>query len=599
VVTNDALRTGDRRKVIAWAAIVFVIVFAVAFTLILGGPFQRETGAPQPEVTLPRIVVLPFENLGAPDDEYFADGITEEITSRLAAVSGLRVRSRTSAMQYKERRPPLRQIGQELDVGYVLEGTIRWDRGDTGHGRVRITPQLIRVSDDSHMWSERYDRVLEDIFAVQSDIAEQVISQLQANLLERERRAVEARPTDNMEAYNAYLRGLNRLGASLELEDLEAAVLMFERAVELDPDFALGHALACEAHAALYQLRFDVTKERLARAKHAADRALEIDPDLPEGHRAMGFYLYWGNREYDRALAEFERAVQALPNDSRVHAGISWMHRRQGRWTDAVAGLERAIDLDRQNHNIIISLTETFVFLRRYRDAERLADRAIAIAPDNAGAHWYKYLARFYGDGPSARSRRALEAIPSTWMAYENVSYEHELAERNYGAALQWLASFPEPVFEGSDELTPRALGECRCHTFMGEMELAREACEQARLLLEETVRERPEDSRVHAALGLTYALLGRKGEAIREGERAVALWPISKDAMAGTYFLIDLARIYATVGEADAALDRIDELLSIPSELSVSRLRVEPDWDPLRDHPRFQALLEEYEVIQ
>jgi len=246
---------GTRRRPTAggqfwrWVAVGGLAVVIAAVAIWQLAPHAE---APEPTEEIPRIVVLPFENLGSPDDEYFAEGITEEITSRLAAVSGLQVISRTSAMYYKGRQVPLRQIGDELDVAYVLEGTIRWDRSGEGYGRVRITPQLIKVVDDSHLWSERYDRVLEDIFTVQSDIAEQVISQLQATILEPERRAIEARPTENMDAYQAYLSGLSLATAGWEPEAFRAAVAMFERAVALDPEFALAYVMLSETHSDVY-----------------------------------------------------------------------------------------------------------------------------------------------------------------------------------------------------------------------------------------------------------------------------------------------------------------------------------------------------------
>jgi serine/threonine protein kinase/tetratricopeptide (TPR) repeat protein len=568
---------------------------AIAIAAVAIWQLAPRVEAPEPVGEIPRIVVLPFENLGSPDDEYFADGITEEITSRLAAVSGLQVISRTSAMQYKEQRPPLQQIGEELDVGYVLEGTIRWDRAVEKHGRVRITPQLIKVADDSHLWSERYDRVLEDIFTVQSDIAEQVISQLQATLLEPERKALEARPTENMDAYQAYLRGLSLSTAGWEPEAFRAAVAMFERAVALDPDFALAHVMLSETHSHVYHFGYDVAEERLEKAHHAAKRALEIDPDLPEGHRALGYYYYMGLRDYQRALEEYSIAAKALPNDSTVLAGMAFVHRRQGRWQEALAELEQCLRLDGQNYSNLMDTANTYSWLGRHREATRLFERAIALAPDKPDAYIWQYFALYLQNGPSDRGRQVLEAVPGGSHYRDYFWFLQEFGERNFDAALEWLALFPEPVFESQFTFFPQALGECLCRSWLQQPERAREACEAARVLLENAVSDRPEDPRVHSALGLSYALLGRKDEAIREGERAVALWPVSKDALKGPTFIRNLAMVYAWVGDADAALDQIEYLLSEASNMSVAMLQAEPFWDPLRDHPRFQALLDEY----
>jgi TolB-like protein/Tfp pilus assembly protein PilF len=589
--TTMGTASGKRQRVVAAVGIAFVIVFALALTWL----FREQSKAPAEPERPPRIVVLPFENLGPSEDEYFAAGMTEEITSRLAAVSGLGVISRTSAVQYDRTGKTLTQVGEDLGVGYVLEGSVRWSHEEgEGRGRVRITPQLIRVADDTHLWSERYDRVIEDIFEVQSDIARRVIDKLEVTLLEPEQRELETAPTENMDAYQAYLRGLPHLN-SFDREEFQLATEMFERAVTLDPDFAVAHAALSESHSALYHFGFDVTQRRLTEAKRAVDRALELDPDLPEGHRAMGYYHYWCHRDYQQALEQFTIAAAARPSDSRVLEGIAFVHRRQGRWRDALAGLERVQQLRPRDFSPLAEIAFTQRQLRKYQEAERLLDRAIALAPDQTDPYFQQHRTHYAHYGPSGRSRQVLEAAPKRSHAAEFYWYRQELGERNYEAALEWLASFSEPVFSSQEKFFPRFLGECECLLRSHREERARDACDAARVLLEEASEELPEDPRVHAALGLTYALLGRKQDAIAEGERAVALWPVSKDALTGPHFVIDLARIFTYVGEPDAALDRIEHLLSIPSEFSVARLRLEPYWDPLRDHPRFQEILEKY----
>jgi TolB-like protein/Flp pilus assembly protein TadD len=576
-----------------WAAVGGPVVAIAAFAVWQLAP---RVEAPMPTEEIPRIVVLPFENLGSPDDEYFADGITEEITSRLAAVSGLGVISRTTANRYRDTGKSIKEIGEELDVGFVLEGSVRWERYAAGEQRVRITPQLIRVTDDTHLWSERYDRAIESIFAVQSDIAQRVTGKLEVVLLEPERKTLEARPTENMDAYQAYLRGLSFSTAGWEPEDFELATGMFERAVELDPDFALAHSLLSETHSHVYHFGYDVTEERLERAHRAATRALELDPDLPEGHRALGYYHYMGFRDYQRALDEFNIAATALPNDSTVLAGMAFVHRRQGRWQKALAELEHALRLDSQNYSILIDTANTCSWLGRFSEATHLFERAVALAPDRPDAYIWHYTVLYRQYGPSDRCRQVLEAVPVRSHYREQFWFMQEFGERNYEAALEWLALYPEPVFESQFAFFPRTLGECHCWSWLQQPERAKDACEAASVLLEDAVADRPEDPRVHSALGLSYALLGRKDEAIREGERAVALWPVSKDALKGPMFVKNLAMIYAWVGDADAALDQIEYLLSRPSNVTVAMLYVAPFWDPLRDHPRFQALLEKHE---
>ena len=269
------------------------------------------TATRSPERTM--LAVLPFENLGSADDEYFADGLTEEITSRLAVMSGLGVISRTSAMQYKENRPPLKQIGKELGVDYVLEGTVRWERPGEGPSRIRVTPQLIRVADDTHLWASRYDRQLEEIFAVQSSIAEEVARELNVTLLEPERQAAEERPTENMEAYQAYLRGMDLwLQPGWDTQRFELSAQMLERAVELDPEFVLPWAQLVSIHGILYAY-YDQTDERRAKSKEALDHALALDPDHPEVRLEEGYYHYYVLSDYQSALEKFEAVEAGAP----------------------------------------------------------------------------------------------------------------------------------------------------------------------------------------------------------------------------------------------------------------------------------------------
>jgi len=578
-------------------AVVVAAAIALFFVFPPEGLFERLAEQPA-EVIVPRIVVLPFENLGPPDDEYFADGITEEITSRLAAVSGLQVISRTSAMQYKGTDKAIREIGEELNVQYALEGTIRWDRSGEGYGRVRITPQLIKVADDSHLWSERYDRLLEDIFTVQSDIAEQVLIQLRARILEPERRAIEAQPTESMEAYQAYLAGIRYARGSREERYMRLTVEMFERAVQLDPGFAIAHAALSKAHSRLHHYRYDFTTERLDKAKLFAERALELQPGLPEGHRALGWYYYWGHRDYDRALEHFAVSAERLPNDPDLLKGTFAVLRRQGRWNDALEALERWRLADPQSYVMALESLNTYSNLREFEKAEEGIRRAVAIAPDLPDAYYLGALNFVLWDGATDRARLLLESAPnldSPEIVYQELLLD--LYDRRPESVLARLNELSIDAFSLTYWYIPRGLLECTSLSQMSEWKRAEAACASAVELLEREIEAKPHDFLLHIALGHTYALLGRKEEAMRAGEQAVELMPISKDAVDGPDQAIELAKIYSRVGEADKALDLIDELLAIPSWLSVGLLRLDPVWDPLRDHPRFQALLEEYEI--
>ncbi len=540
------------------------------------------------------IVVLPFDNLGPPEDDYFASGVAEEITSRLAAVRELGVISRTSAVEYDRTGKTLRQIGEDLGVDYVLEGSVRWDRSMEGKSRVRITPQLIRVSDDTHLWSARYDRVIEDIFAVQSDIAEKIIHQLGITLLEPEKRALKAKPTDNLEAYQAYLRGIDYLMKSDESEEqYRLAVQMFERAVKLDPNFALAFMGISEALSMLAHYRYDLTEENISKAKAAADRVLELQPESPEGHMALGFYYYNCHKDYDRALEELTIAERDLPNNSRIPEYIGYIRRRQGNFEAAADNLKKAFELNPQAANLPWELGLTYDFLRRHPEAERYYDRSIFLAPDQTRAYVNKAFS-YWLQGSLEKARAMLEEMPKRTDP-QSISVWHlfwilqELYERNYQAALELvLSSDFVDYYVGRKALLTGLV-----YSLMNEPELARDSFDSARILLEKEAKERPDDPLAHSQLGNAYAGLGRKEEAIREGKLGMELYPVSKDALDGPYYVILLAVIYVMVGEYDAALDKIEYLLSIPSDLSVPLLRLDPQWDPLRDHPRFKRLLE------
>jgi len=541
------------------------------------------------------LAVLPFKNLGAPNDEYFSDGISDEIRSRLAAVRKLGVISRSSAFQYKDTDKTNRQIGSELGVDYLIDGTIRWDKRAGGAGRVRITPELIRISDDLSLWSQPYNRVIEDIFEVQSDIAEQVIKQLKITLLEPERQAIEVIPTERPDAYSAYLRGLDYAERpDYDEEDYRLAIQMFERAVTLDPDFALAYTQLSESHSAMHHFGHDRTEARAAKAKSAVDRALELQPDLPEAYLALGWYHYWCNREYERALEALNIAKKDLPNNSGILMAIGSIRRRQGRLEEALDNMKRAFELSPLSAEIAKNIAGTYRLLRRYPEVERWCDRSITIAPNQLEAYEIKALNHWLWHGDIEKARATLEEMPRKHDPFVVWAwFQQELFERNYQAALDRLAFTPDESIEYQFWFIPKARLAGQVYQLMGEPKRAREAYEAARIILEEEVRKRPDDHRVRSSLGIVFAGLGRKEEAIREGKLGVELFPVSKDASIGPYRVEDLAFIYTLVGEYDAALDQIEYLLSIPSKtMSFPMLRLDPRWDPLRDHPRYKELI-------
>jgi TolB-like protein/Flp pilus assembly protein TadD/predicted Ser/Thr protein kinase len=595
-VTEAALSRAPTRRRLYLAPVLVAAALFVATTAVIW--FLRSGVAKEPvETAPPRVVVLPFENLGPPEDEYFADGMTEEIPSRLAVVSGLHVLSRTSAVQYKNTGKSIHQIGEELDVQYALEGTVRWERAAEGHGRVRITPQLIEVADDRHLWSDRYDRAIESVFEVQSDIAQQVVAQLHVSLLEPEEDALQARLTENPEAYEAYLRGQQNFRVS-DFKQNRLAVTMFERAVELDPEFAVAWASLSQQHSRIYHVGNDRAPERCDAAKRAVDRAIELEPDLVEVRLAMAFYYYRCDRDYERALDEFSRVLAINPANTAALSGRAWVLRRQGRWEEATGLLERVLDLSPRDSSTPFTLSQIYRYLRDFQKAKKYADLTISLAPDLVDGYAMKW-AYFYNQGRWSDARAVYEEAPAGLLT-GITRFNQEFAERRFEEALATLNAIPETVFEermGERGAGLQAMFECHCRYRLGDQRGVEEACGRARFILEEQTKVSPDNEELHTWLGTVYASLGRKDDAIREGELAVAL--VKHDALSVSSAMGGLAQIHAFLGNHDEAIDRIEHLLSIPSGFNVGYLREHPHWDPLRDHPRFQALLEKYDVAQ
>src|SRR2546430_274695 len=469
------------------------------------------------------LLVLPFQNLGRPDDDYFADGMTEEITARLGGVQDLAVIARTTAGQYKNTAKTIRQIGQELGVEYVLEGTVRWERSPAGSSRVRVSPQLIRVSDATHLWAHVYDEVLAGVFEVQSGIAQQVITALDVALVEPERQALVAKPTNNVAAYDAYLRGNEYYSRGYEEKGFRIAVEMYQEAVRLDPGFAQAYAQLSIVHSALFWFYFDRTDGRVAQAASAAAKALQLRPDLPEGHLAMGYYHYWGHLDYDRALQEFAMVQARQPNNSDVLSAMAFVQRRQGKWAEALANLRKAIELDPRSQTLAFEAGLTCHLTRRYPEAERYLDRAIELAPE--WSEPYSDRARLYlsWEGNTEKAERSLLPSLGKTDRLALAGRTQRLGEffvprdETYQAALRGLS-----LSSAGSDTAGYFLFKAEFYRQSHQPQFERAYSDSARVVLEAAVKQRPEDAGFHGALGLAYAGLDRKGDAIREARRSV-----------------------------------------------------------------------------
>jgi len=584
-----------------WPHILAVSVaatIALVFVLPPEGLFDHETTEPATSGP-PRIVVLPFENLGSPNDAYFADGMTEEITARLATVSGFRVISRTSAAQYAGTDKSVAQIGAELAVDYVLEGTVRWARDEGGASRIRVTPQLIQVADDTHLWAETYDRVIDDVFDVQSEIAQSVTDHLGVSLAGAERTLVEAQPTSNLQAYQAYLRGRHLAKEPhFTYENWQRVMAAYQQAVDLDPDFALAHAELARGHALLHYFRHDLTPDRLQAADQAAQRALELAPNSHRVHLDIGYYRLWAYRDVDGALAEFERAGGGLPDNAEVLEAKGNVYLLQGRWEACLDAFQRAFALSPRDADLVAAAGAALWTMRRYPEAILAFDQAMTLAPETLWPYLYKVLNLWSWHGDPSETRPVLEAMPPTtddWTRW--AWFWQEMFEKRYDAAIAALSSPDEGWLRVKMWARPNALFAAYAYERLGEPAAAAAAYETARTLLEAAVAASPEDPRLHSSLGIAHAMQGRHSEAIREGKRACDLLPRSEDGFYYLPYVIDLAHIFTILGDNEAALERLEYLLSNPSWISSPFLRMDPRWDPLRGDPRFQALLEKYDI--
>jgi len=599
---------GRRLWPIAAVAAAVLALAAVLWFTRAEGPEPAPVGSTASETTIspesaaatdeqvPAIVVLPFQNRGQSEDEFFADGMSEEITTRLAGISGLRVVSSTSAMQYKENRPPLQQIAEELDVDYVLDGSVRWARSEDD-SRVRITPQLVRTSDDSQMWAESYDRVMEDVFEMQSEIASEVVAQLGITLLEPELEELEARPTKDLGAYQAYLRGRHGQSSSDFSEPTRGRVVDdFETAVELDPDFALAWAGLTHAHSFYYRLGYDFTQGRRDLAKAAYDRALELAPDSPPVVFETGYYHYYVEQDHEAALRKFELGAEANPDDPEVLSAIAFVWRRQGKVSEGIENLEQAFEQSPRNAQIPAMIGEYAMLTREYPKSVEYFDISINLEPDSYWPYVIKALSVLNWKGDPDEARHIVDSAPRSGEStplYFLTATEIARMDRDFEEMIALQDRAPFDWYSHQSWANPKTLVTAEALALSGNEEEARQHYEIALGMIEAELIERPDDYRLHSSLGIALAGLGRKQEAIAAATKGVELMPIEKDVYIGQVRLADLAAIYAKLDEPDAALDQIEILLSIPANFSIPTLRIDPRWDGLRDHPRYQELIE------
>ncbi len=541
------------------------------------------------------IAVLPFENLS--DDKenaFFADGIQDDILTNLAKIGDLKVISRTSVMGYRGKTSSLRDIGKALGVSAVLEGSVRTDRKNN---RVRVNVQLINAENDQHLWAEDYDRELTDVFAIQTDLAQKIAGELQAKLSPSEKAQFSRPPTDNGEAYLAYLQAIN-LFVPEDSAKLKQSEQLYERAVALDPNFALAIARYSHLESWIFHT-FDSTTPRRTKARTLAEKALKLQPELPEAHLALGYCYYYGDLDYNRALSEFTIAQSGLPNDAEVLLSLGAIQRRQGKWAESTANFEKAAARNPKDAWVLQNLGINYQALRKYDAADKTFDRGLGMAPQSLGLHSLKAHLATVWKGDLSVSEKELQQAPAGFDP-EGMVTEARVGvlfyRRQFSEALALLQRLPNEALHGENGTPfPKSLLEGICYFFTNDKAKGREAFGRAREFVEKQVAEMPTDAGRHSQLGMIYAGLGRKEDAIREGKRAVELLPESKDAFDGPAMTLGLAQIYAWTGEPDQALPLIEHSLNTPTGITIPLLKLDAVWDPLRSDPRFQALIEKY----
>ena len=543
------------------------------------------------------VAVLPFEDLSdEKENAYFTDGVQDEILTDLSKVADLKVISRTSVMQYRSAPGrSVREIAKQLGVANIVEGTVQ-----RSGNRVRVSAQLINARTDAHVWAEHYDRELADIFALESELAQQIVSKLKAKLSPKEKAAMEEPPTKDLAAYELYLRGKKLIDGIIyrpqQKQDLLEAVQLLESAVTHDSEFLRAYYYLARAHDLLYFLGLDHTATRLEMAKKAAETALRLRPDSGEAHLALAQHLYSGYRDYDGARKQIVLAQNALPSEPLVFQLAGLIDRRQGRWDQAISDWKRAAELDPRNISILHQLSITYESLRQFKEAKETLERILVIAPDDINAQvarafidleWHATLAPLQQTIQSivTKNPNAAEEISATWLFLA-------LNERDGGAAEQALGRLPKDGCNFAGIPFPRAWCEGLTARLRGDKAAAHDAFLRARNEVEQIVHAQPDYAEALCALGMIDAALGRKAEAIQEGRRAVELCPLTTDASQGALLIEYLAVIYAWTGEKQSAVQQLETAVRIPAAATYGDLRLHPYWDPLRGDPRFEKIV-------
>ena len=612
VAGRRAAPTSWRKHLLIAAAAILIAAIGLGLWFYSRQVTVKPSLPPIPSAPEKSIAVLPFENLSRdPDNAYFAEGIKDEILTKLAAVRDLKVISRTSTAKYQSKPDNLQTVAQELGVSTVLEGAVQ-KAGD----KVRVNVQLIDARADTHLWAKSYDRDLKDVLGVESEVSQEIAEALQANLSPRESHALASAGTQDAEAYDLFLRGeyeFHQAESVLASDAYDRADGFYRQALARDPNFAQAAAEFARSRLSRHWFVSPLAPRELEEVKSIIDRALALAPNSPEAHFALGVFFYWGHRQYENALAEFNRTLELQPNNALARQYSAYVYRRRGEWERSLADSQRAEELDPRDALIPANIGGTYQTLRLWKDSERAELRALAIDPHNVVAATILLETRLNATGDIDSARRALDGFPEEikvgrirgrgatvggdLSAIFGVWVYLNVIEKRFTDAFQVL----EKQVVNDDRGHLRQLGgRVVLGVLAGQTEVAKSAGEEARPLLEAKLRESPDDTFAMTELSWVYLALGRNADALRLSRQAADSISIEKDALGGPYFQLGLAQIEARAGAPEEAIKRLRRLLSIPAggAASLACFKIDPVWDPIRNRTDFQQLLSGPEQI-
>jgi TolB-like protein/tRNA A-37 threonylcarbamoyl transferase component Bud32 len=585
-----AWRWTRRNPVVAGMAALLLVLGSTVGVMIWNGEMAGPPAASG-------IAVLPFESLSSDKENvFFADGVYDGVSTKLAKLANLKVISHNSVAKYRGARNT-QDIGRALNVAYVLEGSVRREAG-----RIHLNAQLIDTRTDAHVWAQEYDRDLSDVFTLQTEIAQKIADQLGAETSSTEKAAIQQPPTTDIVAYDLYLRGKDLVNgisfSSRAKEDLIQAVQLLDQAVARDPFFFDAYCQLAGAHDRMYFLGFDHTEARLKLSETAIQTVRRLRPDSGETHLVLAQHLYWAYRDYGQAKAELAVARRDLPNESRIPLLTGYIERRQGHWEKSLEEMQKALELDPRDFSILQQISITHEGLRRYKEMAATLDHALTIAPKDIPTRVRRAWVDLEWRADPKPLHEAIETIlaenpnAAPYVAEKRLALA--LRERDPAAAKRAVDAMPADGGECYDDNIPFPNSWCEglAARLSGNESAARAAFTKAREQLEQTVRDQPNYAAALCALGVVDAALGKKEDAIREGQRAVELLPVSKSAAEGALLMKNLAVIYAWTGEKDRAIEQLAETAKLFDDLSYGHLRLNPLWDPLRGDPRFEAIV-------